>query len=235
MEDKSNDPLKDVLDYPHYASPTIKRGDIRLPYGEYPTGEWNPDFDDFKMKHIFSAPSRMMMRNVPWRIPGTGMEFRTELLRGDPYYYNRYVWPTRSDMSQWNGGSLSWEGSPDMDSDTYPVTQLMSSAQVGQPTPKDPKGSQFIQRNYALTQHVAFYDGIVLDPTINKEWQVDFAVKDGGLKFSVQPNSSYVVPHGTTVRDIKHNIVTAPKQTLKPDYSNTATEEGEGGVVGIIT
>lgn len=237
MEDVSDDPLRDKLDYPHYASETIKRPGVSLPYGELPTGEWNPDFVDPKLKFIFPAPSKMMVRTNEWFIFGTGIENYTPLFGGEPYYYNRYKWPTRSDMSQWNGGSLSWEGPPAHDKSTYPVSELMISAQAGQPTPNQPKQSQFIQRKYALTQHIAFYDGVVLDPTINKEWMVDFAVKDGGLKYSVQPKSAYVVPRGTSILDVERGIVQPQKHTLKPNPTEVASWEDDdgGGVVGIIT
>jgi hypothetical protein len=207
LEDKSDDPLRDVLDYPHYASPTIKRPGVVLPDGDYTYGEYIPDEEVVPMKHIKLAPSRMMVRKLEWFILGTGQENYLDLFKGEPHFYNRYIWPTRSDMSHWNGRTLSWEGSPPLDGITYPLTELMISAQAGQPTP-DKAQSEFIQRKYALTQHIAFYDGVVLDPTINKEWMVDL-----DIKFSVQPKSSYYVPQGTSVLDVMNEIVPALKQT----------------------
>jgi len=228
LEDKSDDPLRDVLDYPHYASPTIKRPGVELPSGNYIYGEYTPDEEVVPMKHISLAPSRMMVRKLEWFIMGTGQENYFELFKGEPHFYNRYIWPTRSDMSQWNGGTLSWESSPPVDAVTYPLTELMISAQAGQPTP-DKAQSEFIQRNYALTQHIAFYDGVVLDPTINKEWRVDL-----DIKFSVQPKTSYFVAQGTSVLDVMNEIVPAAKQTLWEDGSDSS-EGGEEGVVGIIS
>ena len=66
---------------------------------------------------------------------------------------------------------------------------------------------------------------------------VDFAVKDGGLKYSVQPKSAYVVPRGTSILDVERGIVQPQKHTLKPNPTEVASWEDDdgGGVVGIIT
>ena len=230
MEDKSQDPLRDVLQYPHYASQTIKRHGAVLPYGHENTNvnTFEPGAIIDPMKFIFPAPSRMMMRKNEYFILGTGIEHYHQILKGSPYFYNRYIWPTISDMATWNGSQLSWEGLPPFDNTIYPESHLMTRAAAGQPTPEGAK-SEYIRSNYAITQHIAFYDGVVLDPTINKEWWVPI-----DTKFNIQPNTSYMAPVGTTVNDIRLGMYPAQKHTLHEDGSDS-TSPGDKSIVGYIT
>ena len=171
----------------------------------------------------------MLVRKTEKLILGTGIGNYYEIMRGGPYYYNRFIWPTMSDMADWNGTDLSYEGAPAGDSKTYPKSNLMICAQAGQPSVDGGK-VEFVQRNYAVTQHVGFYDGVVLDPTINKEWWVEL-----DTKFSYQPKTSYFVPQAVSTLDIKNNVHTAVKHTLYEDGSDSASAGGEGAVVGILT
>ena len=223
LEDVSDDALRDVLDYPHYASETIKRPGISLPTGANANfGDYIPDEAPLN-KQVLSAPSRMIVRKQEFMTMGSGLGNYNEILRGEPYYYNRYIWPTMSDMATWNGGSMSWEGLPVMDKYVYPVTNLMICAAAGQPYADDLNG-EFVQRHYAVTQHKGFYDGVVLDPTINKEWLIDLPTS-----WAYYPNHAYLVPVNTSVNDIKIGLVPAVKHTLEPEGG------GGKGVVGILT
>jgi hypothetical protein len=224
LEDVSDDSLKDVLDYPHYASETMKRPGITLPTGANASqGEYYIPDEHPVTKQVLSAPSKMVVRRQEFMTIGSGHDNYVDILRGGGYYYNRYVWPTMSDMATWNGGSLSWEGLPALDKYVYPVSNLMICAAAGQPYADDLNG-EFIQRHYTVTQHKCFYDGVVLDPTINREWMLDLPTS-----WSYYPNNSYLVPAGTSINDIKIGLVPAVKHTLEPPGA------GDGKVVGILT
>ena len=165
----------------------------------------------------------MVVRRQEFMTAGTGYNNYMDVFRGEPYYYNRFIWPTMSDMATWNGGTLSWEGYPTYDKDIYPVSNLMICAAAGQPYADDLKG-EFVQRHYTVTQHKGFYDGVVVDPTINKEWMVDLPTE-----FAYYPNTSYLVPEGTSINDIRRGIIPAVKHKLTPPGSS------EGEVMGIMT
>jgi hypothetical protein len=212
MEDVSEDPDLNDLDYPHYASEVIKRDGVTFPTGdayEAQFGLFNPDFAPVT-KDILFAPSRMQVRANELVTMGSGMHNYHDLYRGAPYYYNRYLWPTISDLHHFNGHLLSWESLPTSDSQTYPVSALLCSAAAGQPTANDDT-SIFTQRHYVVTQHWMFYDGVVTDPTINREW-----MRRGEVGHNFFPGGGYVVPKGTTVNDIEQGIVSAEKTILRP-------------------
>ena len=192
-----------------------------LPTGAHEFGEYNPDFQ-ILTKTIRPAPSKMVVRTNEAFTVGSGVENYEEIYRGGPHYYNRYVWPTMSDVADWNGWELSWESLPPLDRDTYPVSNLMICGAAGQPT-ADLENSELVQRKYAVTQHIAFYDSTVLDPTINTEWMQKI-----DTKWSALVNTSYLVPYGTTVNDIKKGLVSAHRTVIGDD-------DGDGAnVVGIL-
>ena len=97
----------------------------------------------------------------------------------------------------------------------------MICAAAGQPT-ADLEESELITRKYAVTQHYAFYDTVVLDPTINKDWMVKL-----DTAFDTVANTSYLVPVGTTVQDIKQGITMARKTVLGED-------DDKSTIVGIL-
>jgi hypothetical protein len=218
VEDRSSDPDLDDLNYPHFASDVLKRDGITFPTGDgYDAkfGVFNPDFAP-TTKDMLPAPSRMQVRANEYVTVGTGKHNYFDLYRGAPYFYNRYLWPTISDLCYFNGGLLSWESSPGSDPNTFPSSNLLCSAAAGQPTAND-ETSIFTQRHYVVTQHWMFYDGVVTDPTINTEW-----MQRGNVGHSFFPGGGYVVPEGTTVNDIEQGIVPAQKTVLKPPNSEEA-------------
>jgi hypothetical protein len=110
-----------------------------------------------------------------------------------------------------------------MDKYVYPVSNLMICAAAGQPYADDLNG-EFIQRHYTVTDHKGYYDGVVVDPTINTEWMVSLPTE-----WAYYPNHAYLVPEETSINDIKIGLVPAVKHTLEPPG-------GEGGkIVGILT
>ncbi|HIO39256.1 MAG TPA: hypothetical protein EYN27_09960 [Rhodospirillales bacterium] len=241
LMDVSNDPDLDSLDYPNYSSDVLKRPGI-----DHPTGIMNFGPEELGRPHVcLSAPSRMQTRGDEHNICEEtiskkdymkggkhwdastdrpteiyrGQGCMMDLNRGKPENYNKYAWPTVSDMAHFNGngGGLSWESLPRNDGHTYPNSNLLISAAQGQPT-TDTVDSQVIDRHYLVVQHKGLYDSLFVDPTaegMRQHWMVDFPI---GWEF--HPKGGYMVPLGTTVRDLQAGSTNFAKHGTKTvDYS----------------
>jgi hypothetical protein len=200
LEDRSPDPWFKYIDYPHYASEVLQRGGFTLP-------------DDFNHP-VEVAPSRMLTRYNITTIEGTTEtgNFMLPIKSEGDYYYNRYLWPTISDVYKYAGRELSWESVPSDDGHIFPNSQLLISSEQGQP--KDVgEYSKKINKQYLITQHWGIYDSLCVNPLQN--W-FDFVealhppVGSIGKRF--YPAGGYVVPVGTTVWDIKRGYVSGEKQ-----------------------
>jgi hypothetical protein len=203
VQDASDDPYKFDMDYPNFASEVMNRPTIQQPTGS--------------LSHphpVIPAPSRMQVRALmPFICPSGGpfsSWYRTLNTNAEDYY-NRYLWPTVSDLYHFNTHDLSWESAPPTTDGVFPLSQLLISAAQGQPTPNEAK-SEVIDRKYVVTDHWAFYDSIYMDPIINRDWIKPLKV---GQVF--EPKGGYFVPLGTTVTDIKEGYVWAEKHVPDPD------------------
>ena len=202
LEDRSDDPWFHLIDYPHYASDVLKRDTFVLPSG------------DLTEHPLLSAPSRMLTRWNIDKIEGsseTGAHM-IKIKSTDPENYNKFLWPTASDLFYYNGGDLSWESIPPNDGHTYLNSFLLISADAGQPVDAELNADKVFKR-YAITQHWSIYDSMVVDPLINPHFKIKLTKERGGsLGETIEPKGGYIVPLGTTCWDIKRGLVSGSKQ-----------------------
>ena len=198
VQDFSNDPDLTKLSYPNYASDVLKRPTIELPTGNGST----------ILVSLNSAPSRMQTRVVENYIVPSGKinsSWYLKLNTENPNFYNRYDWPTASDLFYFNGDVLSWESIPDTSFGVFPKSYLLISAAQGQAS-TDEVSSEVVNREYFVTDHWGLYDSTFVDPTKHNQWKRP--LRTG---FPITPRGGYFVPKGTTITDIKQGVVPAQK------------------------
>jgi hypothetical protein len=201
LKDTSDDPMFDQIDYPHYASDVLKRPGFDLPYEEtsiYQAGH-----------NVVSAPSRMLSRWEIDFIKGVSVTggYMVELKTKKPHNYNKFIWPTISDLFHYNGGDLSWESLPPDDGHIYPNSYLMICGENGQPIDLD-ENAFAVRKQYTVTQHWSLYDSMIVDPLINTKWKKALTKEDGGaIGQTVEPAGGYMVTQGTSAWEIMNNFV----------------------------
>ncbi len=185
-----NDKIRDELYGPNYVSDVL----TRIPFFGYPSGSFiNP---------ILSAPSVMKQRKDRFNINRETISY-SGINKRAPFNYNKLIWPALSDLKTLNPDETLEEVPPD-DGSTYTNSTMLISASQGQRLPNG-KFNPETKKVYQVAAQYQTYDSIATDAIINSG---TFLTSKYGFQTELtQPTKGYLVPRGTTIKDIENGLV----------------------------
>jgi hypothetical protein len=184
-----NDLIRDNIYGPQYVSDVLNR----IPFYEFPTGNYkNP---------VLEAPSMMKQRTETFVIESE-QEY-SGINNNAPENYNKLLWPALSDLRTLNPDE-TLEEIPPSDGNTFTNSTMLISAAQGQLLPNGNRNPN-TRKIYAVRDQYQMYDSVATDALINSGYFL--TQKRGTVTQLTQPESGYTVPKGTTLTEIKNELI----------------------------
>lgn len=189
VDETTDDLIKENLYGPRYVSDTLKR----VPFFDYPTGDYEHP--------VLDAPSMMKQRLVS-EIISPEQEY-SGINTFSPYNYNKFLWPAYSDLKKLNPTETLEDLPPD-DGNTFLNSTMLISASQGQDLSNGTKNPD-CRKVYTVRNQYQLYDSVATDALINYGY---FITSGYGFQTQLkQPESGVIVPRGTTLTEIKNELI----------------------------